>query len=391
MEQFSVPAKMTLRNSDLDVKENSSTMFHGTRLIAATTDAELARLYLDSQEFSAHTRRATQKEIGRFLLVCRDLWQRSLRELTLEDVVHYKELLADPPALLVSSSKVPRWKRDVDPVSKEIVTVDNPAWKPFTGPLSASSRHQAILVLRAFFRFAAQAGYLQHNPAQLLKNVPVPKGARITRLLPAAAVDAVLAVIDARPPSLAQARDRFMLLLFWHTGARLDEIAQASMGDLYVEDGLTWLDVTGKGNKKRRLPIRAELVGSFFDYLATYGLTRPRTRNDSTPLILSTRRLDRQRLQAGSVYLAIKTLFRDTATVMAERGEEDLAETLRSASPHWLRHGMLSHLANAGVPLKILQETAGHASITTTERYLHVSDQQRHAALTVAMAPPDQR
>ena len=68
------------------------------------------------------------------------------------------------------------------------------------------------------------------------------------------------------------------------------------------------------------------------------------------------------------------------------QGDHDAASSLRAASTHWLRHTMLTTHANNGVALKTLQDTAGHASLTTTATYLHKSDWERHDELMAAMA-----
>ena len=60
------------------------------------------------------------------------------------------------------------------------------------------------------------------------------------------------------------------------------------------------------------------------------------------------------------------------------QGDGDSAAMLRQASPHWLRHSMLTNHANSGVQLKTLQDTAGHANIATTAGYLHKTDRERH-------------
>jgi integrase/recombinase XerD len=361
---------------------NPSTIAAIKPLVAAQTDAELARAYLDSRDYSPHSRRAASKEIARFLLYCRDIVGRSLRELTIEDVSAYKELLRDPPAHWIGVAKVPLRILRIDPATGETVKVDNPDWRPLRGPLSDASRRQAMLAIGSFLGFAAEVGYLDRNPGTLVQPVKVGKAARITRFLPEAAVQRVLTMLAQRPPSRAQARDLFLVRLFWGTGARLDEVCQATMGNWYVEEGLCWLDVTGKGNKARRLPIHADVLSAFRAYRIAYGLPAVMDRADATPLVLSTRHSDARRVTPGAIYLSLKAVFREAAAHAGEEADGDMAHALAAASPHWLRHSMLSHFANQGVPLKILQETAGHASITTTETYLHISDRKRHAALT---------
>ncbi|MEO6353002.1 MAG: site-specific integrase, partial [Burkholderiaceae bacterium] len=75
-----------------------------------------------------------------------------------------------------------------------------------------------------------------------------------------------------------------------------------------------------------------------------------------------------------------------TAASLAEvDGDIDSAAALRNASAHWLRHTMLTTHANNGVALKTLQNTAGHANLSTTATYLHKSDHERHDELMASI------
>lgn len=339
------------------------------RLTSARSDSELAREYIGHGELSPASRANSQKELFRFLTWCREEAGKTLRELTVADLNSYKDFLRSPPSDWVSTTKWPR---------------NDARYRPFSGPLSDASRRQAVIAVKGFLRFAEQTGYLDRNPGALVHHVRVASAARITRYLSPDAIRLALGAVDRRE-ALSQAairrreRDRFLLLAYTHTGARLSEIVGADMGALYTEgNGRWWLDVTGKGNKERRLPVPPEMLEAFRRYRVAYGLTPQTSRGDSTPMVLSSRGAQLQRVTDEAASDAMKAVFADAAVAADLQGDADSASALRQASAHWLRHSMLTNHANNGVQLKTLQDTAGHASIVTTAAYLHKSDLERH-------------
>jgi integrase/recombinase XerD len=341
----------------------------GERLTAAQTDSELAREYIGHGELSPASRANSQKELFRFLTWCREEVRKSLRELTVADLNAYKEFLRAPPPEWVSDTNWPR---------------TDPRYRPFTGPLSDASRRQAMIAVKGFMRYAEQTGYLDRNPGALIRNVRVASAARITRYLTQDAIRLALAAVSGRdaasPAALRRReRDRFLLLAYAHTGARLAELVGATMGAIYSEgNGRWWLDVLGKGNKARRLPVPPDMLDAYRSYRAAYGLPPQTSRADGTPLVLSSRGAGLLPVTDEAASDAVKAIFADAADAATLLGDLDSAAALRQASAHWLRHSMLTNHANNGVQLKTLQDTAGHASIVTTAAYLHKSDQERH-------------
>jgi len=335
----------------------------------ATTDIELAREFIAHGELSAKSIQNTQKELFRFLTWCREEPGKTLAQLNVADLNAYKEFLKNPPPDWVSKTKWPR---------------TDPRYRPFTGPLSDASRRQAMIAVKGLMGFAEQTGYLRRNPGALVRNVRAPSASRITRYLTQGAIALALETVANRPadtPSAfrRRARDRFLLVAFAHTGARLNEIVSASMGSIYTEgNGRWWLDVLGKGNKPRRLPVPPDMLDAFRAYRQAYELLPQTGRTDRTPLVLSSRSRDLARITDEAASEAIKAMFADAAGVAAARGDGDTAATLRHASAHWLRHSMLTNHANNGVQLKTLQDTAGHANIATTAAYLHKTDNERY-------------
>lgn len=348
-------------------------LFHGDEddsLADAKTDSEIARAFLYHAELAPTTLKSTKTELGRFLLWCKVI-NKTLREIRVEDLNAYKAFLRDPQPVDEWVSPT-RWPRS------------DSRWRPFSGPLSDPSARQAFRVVKSLMTFATNAGYLHRNAGSLVKNIKTPRDARVTRYLSVPAVDYVYAALDALPAttaaaSKAKARLRFIFIAYLTTGARLSEIVAATMGALYTEgDGRWWLDVVGKGSKPRRLPVATEMLGAYRDYRTAYGLLPGTTRDDVMPLVLSTRGQQRLAVTDEAASNALKRLFWAGADLAQDRGELDAAAVLRNASAHWLRHTMLTTHANNGVALKTLQDTAGHASLSTTATYLHKSDKERH-------------
>jgi site-specific recombinase XerD len=335
----------------------------------ATTDIELAREFIAHGELSAKSIQNSQKELYRFLTWCREEAKKTLVQLNVADLNAYKEFLKNPPPDWVSTTKWPR---------------NDPRYRPFTGPLSDASRRQAMIAVKGLMGFAEQTGYLRRNPGALVRNVRAPSASRITRYLSQSAIALALDTVSARPADTTaalrrRARDRFLLVAFAHTGARLNEIVSASMGSIYTEGkGRWWLDVLGKGNKPRRLPVPPDMLEAFQSYRQAFELLPQTSRTDRTPLVLSSRSRELVRITDEAAAEAIKAVFADAARAADALGDQDTAATLRHASAHWLRHSMLTNHANNGVQLKTLQDTAGHANIATTAAYLHKTDNERH-------------
>jgi integrase/recombinase XerD len=335
----------------------------------AQTDSEIAREFIAHGELSPKSIANTQKELYRFLTWCREEAGKTFRQLTVADLNAYKEFLKDPPADWVTKTKWPR---------------SDPRYRPFTGPLSDASRRQAMIAVKGVLAYAEHTGYLRRNPARLVKNIKAPAASRITRYLTPEAIALALETVSARGAETPAAhrqreRDRFLLVAFAHTGARLNEIVSANMGAIYTEgSGRWWLDVLGKGNKPRRLPVPPEMLAAFRDYRLAFGLLPQTNRIDTMPLVLSSRSRELSRITDEAASEALKSVFSAAANAAAARGDSETAAVLRQASAHWLRHSMLTNHANNGVQLKTLQDTAGHANIATTAAYLHKTDHERH-------------
>ena len=151
-------------------------------------------------------------------------------------------------------------------------------------------------------------------------------------------------------------RDRALLELLYATGARVSEVLALNVDDASeLEPGAGVLTVTGKGNKQRLVPVGSHAQDALQAYLVR---VRPSfATGKSHALFLNTRggALSRQ-----SAWTAIKQA--------AER-----AGVHKDISPHTLRHSFATHLLEGGADVRTVQELLGHASVTTTQIYTHVT------------------
>lgn len=217
--------------------------------------------------------------------------------------------------------------------------------------LRASSRARLMAVVRNFFRFLARRGLAQNAAILLIRAPKLPKTLpKALSVDDASAVLAAAAVEGERAPWCAK-RDVALVTLLWGCGLRISEALSLTRAEAPIEPGI--LTVTGKGDKQRMVPVLPTVADAVRDYLAACPLhVAP-----DGPLFVG---------WYGSPLIA-----RSAQKIMARlRVQLGLVET---ATPHALRHSFATHLMAGGGDLRSIQELLGHASISTTARYLAAS------------------
>lgn len=150
-------------------------------------------------------------------------------------------------------------------------------------------------------------------------------------------------------------RDRAMLETLYATGLRVSELVNLRLVDLHLPMKL--IQTVGKGDRERIIPIGDVAIDWITQYLKTtrIDLLRKRTNTDFVFLNAHGRRLTRQ-----AIWQMIKKYVK-------------LAGIKRHVTPHTLRHSFATHLLENGADLRIVQELLGHADISTTQIYTHIS------------------
>ncbi|HEY3352338.1 MAG TPA: tyrosine-type recombinase/integrase [Polyangia bacterium] len=216
--------------------------------------------------------------------------------------------------------------------------------------------------LRSFCRYLVRQRVLADSPARLLKTPKQKKP--LPKLLP---VDDVFRLCEAPRPrdaddpviAAAAARDRAIVEMLYGAGLRVSECVGLDLGDVARDAGRALVRVrSGKGRKDRVVPLGTKAVAALEDYLRLRGaLCHPRTGAQDLQAIFLNHRGGR--LTARSI---ARNLLRD-----------EITSGVRAASPHALRHSFATHLLDGGADLRSIQELLGHASLSTTQRYTHVS------------------
>lgn len=219
---------------------------------------------------------------------------------------------------------------------------------------SRATIHRKLAAIRSFYRFLVRQGLAESNPA---KSVSTPKmekklptfldETQVQKLLGAPKGDAFQAV-----------RDRAILETLYSTGCRVSELVAANMDDLdLVSESLT---ARGKGRKVRLCPLGRCAVSALRAYLEHRKRLAERPRSDRHALFLNRAGA---RLSGRSVGRLLEKYIK----------QEGLAVR---ASPHTLRHSFATHLLNRGADLRAVQELLGHANLSTTQIYTHVTTER---------------
>ncbi len=223
-----------------------------------------------------------------------------------------------------------------------------------------------VAALRAFYRFLVRRGFSITNPASELRT-PKLKPKLPTFLDVEQAADTMEMPTDVGT-NATHLRDRAMLELLYSSGLRVSELSGLDLESVDLDEGSA--RVLGKGGRERIVPVGAQARVALVEYLAV----RPQFRDaKSTTQDLRAFFLGQRGTRIGvrQVQLLVKKYG-----VLA-MGRSDL-------HPHALRHSCATHLLDAGADLRSIQELLGHVSLSTTQRYTHVSMDQLQAVYAKA-------
>lgn len=185
----------------------------------------------------------------------------------------------------------------------------------------------------------------------------------------------------------AAQRLRFVLDFAYATGLRASELITARLGGIETDrQGDHWLSLIGKGGRAGKVALPPLARTALDRYLVERGLPVTQARwNPQTPLI-GALGLDPGGGITGSRLWSVMRRFFRVAADLIEHDHTALAEKLRKASPHWMRHTHASHALARGAELTTVRDNLRHASISTTSIYLHGDDVKRARQIEAAFA-----
>jgi len=216
---------------------------------------------------------------------------------------------------------------------------------------AATTVARKVAAAKSFFSFMVVEGNIKDNPTL---NVTSP---RVGKSLPKAISYSQAMLLLEQPAKLATQeakRDGAILELLYASGMRVSELVSLNLGDINVDDG----DVRcfGKGHKERIIPIAHRAALTVKKYLQE---ARPRLAHDDAEMALF--------LNARGERLTRQGLWQIL------KGYAELAGLDKEITPHTLRHSFATHMLSGGADLRSVQELLGHANISTTQVYTHIT------------------
>ena len=218
--------------------------------------------------------------------------------------------------------------------------------------LKATSINRRLSTIRQFFRFLLEEGVITADPTRDL--VTPKRGSYLPDVLSEDEVDRLLSAPDISTP--IGIRDKAMLELLYATGLRVSELVGLKVSNLNLHIG--YLICHGKGDKERLVPMGETAMRWVAEYTGT---VRPSLMKAPSDVLFSSNR--------G------KAMSRQNFWYMVKRYARQ-AGIWKSISPHVLRHSFATHLLGGGADLRSVQMMLGHADISTTQIYTHVTAQR---------------
>jgi integrase/recombinase XerD len=214
--------------------------------------------------------------------------------------------------------------------------------------LSATSVSRIISALRGFYKFLLFDRHIAKNPAEDL-DAPQ-KGSYLPKFLNQTEIEQLLLVPDVSGE--IGLRNRAILETMYAAGLRVSELCSLQLGDVELDAGI--LTCKGKGSKTRRVPIGKSAV----EWLKSYLVLRRRKEN------IEIRNLF---VSAAGNPISRQEVFKMVRECGEKIGREDI-------SPHTLRHSFATHLIQNSADVRSVQQMLGHADISTTQIYTHITD-----------------
>jgi len=241
--------------------------------------------------------------------------------------------------------------------SREWKQIDHIAIRGFLSQLyekglSKTSVARSLAAVRSLYRWLAQEGVVDSNPAKLVATPKLPK-----KLPRVPTIEEMNTVLDGNMPETAAfpERDRLMLELLYGCGIRNSELTGINLDDIRMSAEA--ILIRGKGKKERYVPFGESARAALVAYLPARQAVLAETRRNSNALLLN---------QRGG-RLTTRSVGRIVKKIAISKGLSP------DVHPHTLRHAFGTHMLEEGADLRAIQELLGHERLATTQRYTQLS------------------
>lgn len=366
-------------------------------------DYQLACDFLKQYNGSASTFRAYRREIEKLLQWSWLIAKKSVLELKRDDVEKYIEFCMKPPKSWIGVKNVARF------INRNGQRTPNPEWRLFVVSVSkaefkkgnrakvedykASEKtiKEVFVISSSFYTSLVNEGIIDINPVLLIKQkskyyTRTQGDQKVERLLSERqwkyCINVAKEMADMMPDK--HERTLFIMSILYLMYLRISELAASEkwkpeMGHFYQNGEGSWFfKVLGKGNKLRNISVSDGVLKALRRYRKHLNLTALPTPGEQTPLISKIRgkgaiTSDRD------IRNIVQDCFDKAVTHLRDKGFDDDANALETATVHWLRHtGISDDLNKRGRPMVHVRDDAGHEKSTTTDRYNNSDIQERY-------------
>ena len=231
--------------------------------------------------------------------------------------------------------------------------------------INSSSQSRLISSLKRFFNFMILEKYIDENP---LENISHPRlGSKLPVTLNINKIDSMIEYYSFNKIN-NKLRNKSIIELLYSCGLRVSELIQIDISDIFKTESLS--TVLGKGNKERFVPM-SDQAKNFLNEYINYERNQVQAKRGFEDILFLNNR--GKRLTRVMIY----NIIEETRKKVGIK---------KKISPHTLRHSFATHLLENGADIVSIQKMLGHSSITTTERYLHVT--KKHLIKTVEKYHP---
>ena len=211
----------------------------------------------------------------------------------------------------------------------------------------AVSVARKLATFRSFFRYLMRQGVVEANPAKEIRGPKLPK--QLPHFL---SVDEVFRLVEApKRDQWRGRRDSAILEVLYSSGLRVSELVGLNRDNVNLNEG--WVRVIGKGSKERLVPWGQKAVAAVNDWMGD--------QKSSENVVF---------VNEKGTRLTVRSVERIVQKYVKQCG------IMKTVTPHTLRHSFATHLLEGGADLRGIQELLGHASLSTTQKYTHVTMDQ---------------
>ncbi|MDP3560694.1 MAG: tyrosine-type recombinase/integrase [Legionellaceae bacterium] len=367
--------------------------------------------FLKSYTGSLGTFNSYRREAERLLQWSWVIKNLTLTELKRDHIEQYVRFCQNPPAHWISLKKSPRF------IEADGKRLPNPEWRPFVATITKAARQQGLepsisefnlsqgatqeifAILSTLFNFLIAEEYLTSNPVALIRqkskfvrkrqqNAPI---RRLSLIQWQAVLDAVEELAAHHPEK--HERTRFILNLLYGMYLRISEVTASerwipTMNDFAKDsNGYWWFTTVGKGNKERQIAVSEAMLTSLIRWRQYLGLTPLPASSDNSPLIPRIRGTGPMS-DTAPIRRLVQLCFDKAAANLRQTNQTEEADSLASATVHWLRHTGISEDVKVR-PREHVRDDAGHSSSATTDRYIDVELEARYLSARKKVIEPE--